>query len=100
MQSKVVTGTTGALGANILDTLSKDPSILKIVCLVRAKDNDEARRRVAESLLNRKKPPLSDGSRIICVPVRLSQANLGLSSEMLDFLRDEATHFIHVRWSL
>lgn len=97
--AKLLTGATGGLGAHILDTLRRDNKTMRIICLVRATDNDTARRRVSESLTLRKKQALTDDSdrRVWCMPVHFDKPDLGLPTEVLEHIQKETTHIIHVR---
>ncbi|CZR69636.1 related to nonribosomal peptide synthetase MxcG [Phialocephala subalpina] len=68
----LLTGTTGALGAHILDTIRHDASVSDIICLVRAPDEKSAKSRVSESLTKRRKNPLSrTDDKIRCIPAHL-----------------------------
>lgn len=92
---QVLTGATGGLGANILEILLSNHSFLQIICLVRAKDEQEAFIKVTANLTARKLS-LPAPDRLKCVPFILSRADLGLSGEVLEVIRREAGCFIHV----
>lgn len=94
---KFLTGATGALGANIIDVLRKDPSVSEIICPVRAKDEQEARARVEASLTARG-VSMSDAEhrKIKSMPFNLGKADLGLSKDVLGQIRNQVTSFIHV----
>ncbi|PVH75981.1 acetyl-CoA synthetase-like protein [Cadophora sp. DSE1049] len=99
----VLTGATGGLGAHILNALQNDSSVNRIVCLVRAADSTEARKRVSESLTKRKLPPLpAQGSedKIWCIPVQLGDPQLGISTEVIGTLKENTTHIIHAAWAV
>lgn len=94
--SKLLTGATGALGANIIDSLRKDPSVSKILCLVRAKDEQESRTRV-EACLAARRISINDTDHceIKCMPYRLDETDLGLPADTLEQIRTHVTSFIH-----
>ncbi|KAK0119351.1 hypothetical protein ONS95_010804 [Cadophora gregata] len=98
----ILTGATGGLGAHILNTLQDNPSVNRIVCLVRATGNNEARARVSKSLTERKFPSLypNSGDKVLCMPVQLDHPNLGLSAEAICNLRNTVTHIIHAAWAV
>ncbi|TVY30049.1 Adenylate-forming reductase [Lachnellula hyalina] len=90
----VLTGATGGLGVNILEILLSNHSFSQIICLVRAKDEQEAFIKVTANLTARKLS-LPAPDRLKCVPFILSRADLGLSGEVLEVIRREAGCFIH-----
>ncbi|TVY36248.1 Adenylate-forming reductase [Lachnellula occidentalis] len=95
----VLTGATGGLGAHILDILLHNPVFSQIICLVRAKDEQEATLKVSANLQARKLS-LPAPSRLKCVPVVLGRADLGLSAEVLELIRREAGCFVHAAWAV
>lgn len=96
----LLTGATGSLGAHILDLLTACESISQIVCLVRAKDLQDARQRVDESLKKRRRPALNQQQDllVVCLPAKLGEEILGLNvGELLEVLNlSQAAIFIHV----
>jgi thioester reductase-like protein len=95
--SQLLTGATGALGANIINVLCKDTSVSKILCLVRAEDQRESKTRVDASLSLRKiSASDTDYIKLQCIPFRLDKANLGLSADTLQQIKIQVTSFIHV----
>ncbi|KAH7390432.1 hypothetical protein BKA64DRAFT_679228, partial [Cadophora sp. MPI-SDFR-AT-0126] len=99
----ILTGATGALGAHILNELQDCSQVSRITCLVRAADRTEARIRVSESLIKRKIPPLQPGGsndKICCIPVKFGEPKLGLSTEIIDKLKEATTHIIHAAWAV
>lgn len=97
---KLLTGATGALGAHILSQLLKDPSIHKVICLVRASDSHEAHHRVIENLKWRHLMVSVEDcrSRIQCLASQFQEESLGLSeSEFMD-LKRTITSTIHTAW--
>ncbi|KAK6436716.1 hypothetical protein LTR95_007086 [Oleoguttula sp. CCFEE 5521] len=98
----VLTGATGALGAHILSQYRADSSITKIYCLVRGADAHAARERVAKALAQRRLHSLDDDpeSKVVVLPARLSDADLGLDQDTYARLAHEATIVMHVAWSV
>lgn len=97
---KVLTGATGALGAFILDILRNDASIERIICLVRAADDNEARSRVSNSLAVRGKQILSASPRVACYRYFNDRPKLGLSDEAYAEIMSTMTHVIHAAWDV
>ncbi|RDI78350.1 hypothetical protein Vi05172_g11662 [Venturia inaequalis] len=97
----LLTGATGSLGAHILSILLQDASISRIVCLVRAQTDEQARGRVEAALTRRRKtiPEVSQG-RLSCYASTLSSTNLGLSHSKYEALAEEVTHIIHSAWAV
>lgn len=98
----MLTGVTGTLGVNMVSylrsELSKQKS-LRIICLVRAKNDHEADRRVREVLRYHGIYPegrISTTAQLECRAVRLENPNLGLSRKVLRDYRQHVTTIIHV----
>ena len=100
MIHKVLTGATGALGSCILDILRNDPSVGRIFCLVRAVDDQDARVRVSDSLVDRGKQPLGASPRVSCNQYFIDRPQLGLSEESYKEILSTVTHVIHVAWAV
>ncbi|KAI9729084.1 MAG: putative secondary metabolism biosynthetic enzyme [Chrysothrix sp. TS-e1954] len=100
----VVTGVTGALGAYILDVYRKSSSTTRVICLVRGADKHAARERVHKSLVSRKLPGLDSkdvfNEKVMVLPARLSDADLGLSQEEYSMLETSATTIMHLAWAV
>ncbi|OQO13072.1 hypothetical protein B0A48_02536 [Cryoendolithus antarcticus] len=98
----ILTGATGALGAHILSQYRADSSISRIYCLVRGADVHAARERVAKALSYRRLLSLYDdpNDKVVVLPARLSDAELGLDQETYAKLAREATIIMHVAWSV
>ncbi|KAL2062517.1 hypothetical protein VTL71DRAFT_6783 [Oculimacula yallundae] len=97
----ILTGATGGLGAHILHGLRVDSSINRIICLVRARDETNARDRVSQSLIQRRLDPISpQDNKISCYPAQLGQDDLGFSAEITSTLRETVTHIIHAAWAV
>lgn len=98
----VLTGTTGALGAHVLDQYRRRSSVRKIYCLVRGADTHAARERVNKALSQRKLPDLDTQSAVVIVvlPSQLSDSFLGLEQDIYDQVASEATVILHLAWSV
>lgn len=93
----VLTGSTGRLGSHLLDTLLKNPSVAHVHCLNRATDSLAVQRQKFDSfgLENQ-----LDSSRVSFWTVNLTQKDLGVSSEVLQKLKNTATLVIHNAWAV
>ncbi|KAF4126163.1 Acyl-CoA synthetase (AMP-forming)/AMP-acid ligase II [Geosmithia morbida] len=101
--SVAVTGVTGSLGAHLVSKLSSDASVSTIYCLVRAKSNAEASRRVKASLIQRRVyHTISPKGRakIVSLSADLSNAQLGLPEEAYQELVRSLKTVIHCAWSV
>lgn len=98
----VLTGATGFLGAHILDLLLRDTRVSKVFCLVRAKDVDDARVRVLNSLQSREldgsATTTKDDTRLAYFPGTLSDFRLGLNEAEWAQISSQATMIIHAAW--
>ncbi|PSN75389.1 male sterility protein [Corynespora cassiicola Philippines] len=102
-QSIVVTGATGSLGAHVVAQLTARPDISTVYALVRARNDEEASRRVTKSLIHRKlyhTLPLSSRSKIVAISSNLSDAKLGLSDEAYSRITSSLRSVIHCAWSV
>jgi thioester reductase-like protein len=99
---KLLTGSTGSLGAHILAQLLQAPHIRQIYCLVRADDPITARSRVLSSLLVRGlvEPAIIESIRLTALPSDLSRHDLGLPAEVLHVLQSTVTTVIHSAWAV
>ena len=88
----VLTGSTGSLGAHVLDSLLAQPDVRSVYCLVRG---ENGRERVLEALRQRGLRASSDKTRLVALTSDLSREDLGLSPEMLDELKRKTTIIIH-----
>ncbi|KAI1500051.1 hypothetical protein F5X99DRAFT_387406 [Biscogniauxia marginata] len=99
----VVTGSTGSLGAHVVASLAANPAISRIYCLVRAKDQNEALKRVYKSLQLRKvydNLALGTQHKIIPLVSDLSQSQLGLSKETYREVTSNLRSVIHCAWAV
>jgi carbohydrate kinase (thermoresistant glucokinase family) len=98
-----VTGVTGSLGAHVVACLLRDPSINTIYCLVRAADDNEASRRLKESLLQRRlfhTIPASSAKRMVALRSDLSNQTLGLDADTYKSVTGSLSAVIHCAWSV
>lgn len=98
-----MTGATGSLGAHVVASLLKDPSISAIYCLVRAADNDEASRRLKESLMQRRlfhTIPASSAQKVVALRSDLSTPKLGLDTDTYQAVTQHLGAVIHCAWSV
>ncbi|KAH6629751.1 hypothetical protein C7974DRAFT_359737 [Boeremia exigua] len=100
-QSVVLTGTTGSLGAHVLAQLVSRNDIEAVHCLVRAKDHQDAARRITESLLQRKiYLPLEARAKINALPSDFSDTHLGLPFATYNAIAQKVSHVIHCAWAV
>ncbi|TKY90272.1 hypothetical protein EX895_000270 [Sporisorium graminicola] len=99
----VLTGSTGSLGAHILHQLAHIELVESVICLNRAKDDEDARKRTEESLLIRNLGKLeelasSSNTSILCLASDLAKPNLGLSPASWRLVSGKTTCVIHNGW--
>lgn len=104
--SVILTGATGALGAHLLDILSKDRSIDRVICLVRATSDRKAAERVRGSLAARKLR-CAGWDRVACFAAELSRdegamdGRMGLSRQFWDTIGAASQlSVIHAAWTV
>ena len=97
----IVTGGTGNLGAFIISSLLKRPSVSSVWALVRAPSQAAAGARVLHSLHSRQ-IKLSDDhmSKLHALPADFSNPNLGLHPTDLERLISSVTTVIHSAWAV
>ncbi|KAM0327071.1 hypothetical protein ACHAQA_006196 [Verticillium albo-atrum] len=98
-----VTGASGSLGAHVAAQLAKDPAISTVYCLVRAKSDQEAGKRVQASLIQRRiYHGLSrvDRQKIVSLASDLSDSQLGLTGDNYSQLTRSLRSVIHCAWSV
>lgn len=94
----LLSGATGSLGANQLAQLLSKPEVKKVYALVRAKNDEDASIRVANSLKKKGLAGAGD-SRIVALAADFSQDRLGLSKQQFEQIKTEVTVVLHVRFS-
>ena len=67
----------------------------QIVCLVRAVNEEEARKRVYKSLADKGMEPVNFTSRVVCFPSTIGTPEFGRDFEDSGLL-ENLTHIIHV----
>ncbi|OAA76096.1 Male sterility, NAD-binding protein [Akanthomyces lecanii RCEF 1005] len=93
-QTVLLTGSTGSLGAYILDILCQSASVAKIFALNRGKDGGKSR----QPGITTKYGLGSDFSKVFFVNVDLSQTQFGLPDDIFDELAQSADVIIHNAW--
>ncbi|PWN34613.1 acetyl-CoA synthetase-like protein [Meira miltonrushii] len=97
----LLTGATGSLGAHLLSIAAQRQNVETVICLCRAKTNEEAQARVNESLTERRLPSvqsLASRCNIICLSSDLAKNHLGLTLEMYKTVLQSVTSIIHAAW--
>lgn len=96
----LLTGSTGALGSNILALLIASPSVARIYAFNR-------KSRSSIPLLDRQKsallergldPSLAASKKVVLVEGDVTKQDLGISTELLSEIRVSITHIIHNAW--
>ncbi|KJZ74077.1 hypothetical protein HIM_06526 [Hirsutella minnesotensis 3608] len=93
-QTVAVTGTTGSLGAYLLDVLCASPNVKKIVAMNRGSDGGRAR----QPAISAQRGLRQDFSKVDFVEVNLSKVNLGMTQDRYDQLLSEVDRVIHNAW--
>lgn len=98
----VVTGTTGFLGAYILNALRSFPDVVKIYCLVRASAPSEAQKRIERVIRTHGWAGLDDTNSqgIHCLPFDMTNGALELADGYREEILRDSTHFIHASWAV
>ncbi|KAI0596609.1 hypothetical protein F4775DRAFT_594114 [Biscogniauxia sp. FL1348] len=92
-----------SLGAHVVASLAASPEVSRIYCLVRAKDQNDALKRVYESLQSRRVyDNLSFGHQHKILPLvsDLSKGQLGLSRETYREVTSGLRSVIHCAWAV
>ncbi|GJJ06092.1 putative NRPS-like protein biosynthetic cluster [Clathrus columnatus] len=93
-----LTGATGFLGSFILrDLLSRPTQIKRVICLIRASSNEEAMKRLEQSLADRGlwNKQWTVGSRLQVVAGDLDKENFGIDTSLWTALENEVDIIIH-----
>ncbi|PHH93094.1 hypothetical protein CDD83_946 [Cordyceps sp. RAO-2017] len=93
-QTVLLTGTTGSLGAYMLDILSAMPQVKKIVAMNRGSDGGKSR----QPGVSGERGLSQDFSKVQFVGVDLSKQNLGLEQQTYNTLLQQADRIIHNAW--
>ena len=97
----LLTGSTGSLGAHLFSIAAKRQDVEAIICLCRAKTDEEAQERVNKSLAERRLPAtqhFASNCKIICLSSDLADAHLGLVPEMYQIILQNVTSIVHAAW--
>ncbi|KAI1822704.1 hypothetical protein F4861DRAFT_550606 [Xylaria intraflava] len=89
----LMTGSTGSLGAYVLDALQSDDHVSRIYCLCRGPDGF---RRQEDLQASKDLRPLS--KKVQCLDADLSKSYFGLQKTVYKELLDQVTHIIHGAW--
>jgi thioester reductase-like protein len=101
----VLTGVTGAVGRELLSRMARVPGT-RVVCLVRAATDEEADKRLSETIDELTHEPLSseERSRVTALRGDITRERLGLDQARWDALAAQTTRIVHgaanVSWSL
>jgi thioester reductase-like protein len=101
----VLTGVTGAVGRELLSRMVRVPGT-RVVCLVRAATDEEADKRLSETIDELTHEPLSseERSRVTAIRGDVTRERLGLDAVRWDALAEQTTRIVHgaanVSWSL
>ncbi|KAM0262799.1 hypothetical protein ACHAQJ_001593 [Trichoderma viride] len=93
-QTIIVTGTTGSLGAYMLDLLIKNPRVAKILAFNRGQDGGSSR----QPAYNADRGLSTDFSKVEFLGVDLSKPHFGLRPERYDDILATADRVIHNAW--
>ncbi|WWD02658.1 hypothetical protein V865_000698 [Kwoniella europaea PYCC6329] len=93
----LLTGGTGSLGSFLIDELNQlaGQTVKKIICLVRAPNDEAAYNRVNKVLETRN---VAMGSKVDVLAADLSKHHLGLEVEAYNRLTEEVDVVIHAAW--
>ncbi|OTA94991.1 hypothetical protein M434DRAFT_381704 [Hypoxylon sp. CO27-5] len=99
----LLTGATGTIGRFIMHTLLSQKNVGRVYCLVRADSDEAATRRVRKALgdahlLDVLAP--SQLEKIVALSSNFGAANLGLSEEVYETVRDSVAIVIHNAWAV
>ncbi|KAI8388609.1 uncharacterized protein BYT42DRAFT_560672 [Radiomyces spectabilis] len=98
----LLTGTTGSLGAFLLQDLLQRPTVKRVYAMIRGSNDtvvllDRLRQTFADRSLDRS---LLESSKLHVLPMKLDDVYLGLDKETYDRLKKEVTMVQHCAWLL
>ncbi|KAF8974264.1 hypothetical protein BDZ97DRAFT_1772696 [Flammula alnicola] len=97
----LLTGTTGNLGAQLLESLLRDPRISQVYALNRSASSKSLTERHEERFRDKALDlSLLKSDKLTAIEGDLSQKNLGLSSSLYDEIRESVNIIIHTAWRL
>ncbi|KAI0726890.1 L-aminoadipate-semialdehyde dehydrogenase [Fomitopsis betulina] len=99
LQTIVLTGATGSLGAHILHQLLASPVVERVICLSRANSNEDSLARLRESLKTRRLR-LTDEKwkKVESYAANVNEDRLGLSSPDYESVVSKTTAVVHNAW--
>ncbi|KAL1592893.1 putative NRPS-like protein biosynthetic cluster [Nothophoma quercina] len=101
LETVVLTGVTGGLGAHLLAQLVRDPKVSTVWALVRASSEHNALERTLQSLSSRGiSLSTEEICKIVAVPSDLSKPDFGLGASRFLQLRSSLTLVIHSAWAV
>jgi acyl transferase domain-containing protein/nucleoside-diphosphate-sugar epimerase/acyl carrier protein len=96
----IITGATGSLGAHLVASFARNPTVRTVVCLNR-RSNTPGTIRQRDALSSRMiMLSESETAKLRMMDGATSEPNLGLSSEEYAFLAQNATHIVHNAWPM
>ncbi|KAL3466530.1 hypothetical protein BJX64DRAFT_274502 [Aspergillus heterothallicus] len=96
----IITGATGSLGAHLVASFARNPTVRMVVCLNR-RSNTPGTIRQRDALSSRMLTLTdSETAKLRMLDGATSEPNLGLSSEEYSFLAQNATHIVHNAWPM
>jgi thioester reductase-like protein len=96
-----LTGATGSLGSFMLRDLLKDPSVKKIYCAIRGKE-DQLFTRLVDAFASRSLDVslLENTDRVQVLPMKFNEPYLGFGKELYEQLKEQVTIIQHCAWLL
>ena len=91
----VLTGSTGSLGAYLIDTLIASPMVAHVFALNRAADG-----KAKQTQSNTTRKLGVDFSKVIFLQASMGEKNLGLKQEDYDIIKSSAHCIIHNQWQV
>lgn len=104
----LLTGSTGNIGAHLLQVLAPNPAIRRIFCLIRAAGGNQSKTSFG-GMIEYQKKALKDRSicllehewhKISLVPWAAGDENLGISAESYHMVIRNITHVFHGAWPM
>ncbi|KIA75723.1 polyketide synthase [Aspergillus ustus] len=96
----IITGATGSLGAHLVASFARNPTVRTVVCLNRRSNTPGTIRQrdaLSSRMLTLTEP---ETAKLRMLDGATSEPNLGLSPEEYTFLADNATHIVHNAWPM
>ncbi|OJA18266.1 hypothetical protein AZE42_05820 [Rhizopogon vesiculosus] len=96
----LITGTTGVVGANLLECFLRAPQITRIFLLNRTKPGIQSMLERHRSIFEEHSldPAGLETDKVVYLEGTLGQDNFGLATETLNDLIRNVTHIIHITW--